>query len=137
MRTRRKTRGLHPSMLDVAFTLVIMFLMLSTLANTTQQEAREKSLPPIDLTAFQENSQQLGSTRVKSVAVTVSPGPVFYVDNQKVPFTELAEKVKGLNPPEVELRGDNTVPYGEIAKALKALTEAGIHNVALTFKSGN
>lgn len=136
MRTRR-SRGLHPSMLDVAFTLVIMFLLLSTLASTTQREAREKSLPPIDLTALKDQSHQAGSTSVKSVAVTVSPGPVFYIDSQPVPFKDLAGKVQKLNPPEVELRGDNAVPYGEIAKVLKALTEAGIHNVALTFKSGD
>jgi len=135
MRTR-KTRGLHPSMLDVAFTLVIMFLLLSTLASTTQREAQEKSLPPIDLTAMQENSSQAGSTSVKSVSVTVAPGPIFYIDNQKVRFEELSSKIKQLNPPEVELRGDNAVSYGEVARVLKALTEAGVHNVALTFKTG-
>lgn len=122
-------------MLDVAFTLVIMFLLLSTLASTTQREAQEKSLPPIDLTQVNESSSP-GSTQIKSVAVTVAPGPVFYIDGQKVPFTELGSKIKQLNPPEVELRGDNAVSYGEVAKVLKALTEAGIHNVALTFKSG-
>ena len=137
MNYRSSRRGIHPSMLDVAFTLVIMFLLLSTLANTTQQEAKEAALPPIDLTEVQQNDGGVGSTRIKSLTITVAPGPKYFLDGREIRFSNLGQEIRRRNPPEVELRADNSVPYGEVAKVLKTCTEIGIHNVALTFKSGS
>lgn len=131
----QRHKGLPTSMLDLTFVLVFMFLLLSTLANTTQQEAKEKSLPPINLTEMDRSDESTGSTQIKSMVITVAPGPKFFIDDSEVPMPELQSQIVKRNPPEVELRGDNAVPYGEIAKVLKFCTEAGIHNVALTFKS--
>ena len=132
---KRKANGLPTSFVDITFILVFMFLLLSTLANTTQQEAKERSLPPINLTEMGNPENQSGSTQVKAMVITVAPGPKFFVDSSELPLSQLQAQLVKRNPPEVELRGDNAVPYGELAKVLKICTEAGIHNVALTFKS--
>ena len=131
----RRRKGMPPQIMEVAFVLTFMFLILSTLATTTQQESKEKLLPDIDLGSMKEE-QSGGSSSLKEAVISVSAGSVFYIDNEEVALDQLAEMLKKRNPPGIQLRGDQNVPYGEITKVIGICMEAGIRNIALGYKSG-
>ena len=134
----RRLTGIHPSLLDIAFVLVFMFLLLSTLASTTQQEAEERSLPPLKLAEMEDQQEDVsGQTDSKSATVSVQPGPVFFLDDEAVSLEELRETLAQRRPPELEIRGDVRVPYGTITEVLKICRENGISSVALTYKSNS
>lgn len=131
----RRLTGIHPSLLDIAFVLVFMFLLLSTLASTTQQEAEERSLPPLKLAEMKNQMNADDINQIKSATVSVKTGPVYYLDEEELALDQLGIVLASRRPPEVEIRGDVTVPYGAIAEVLRICRENGITSVALTYKS--
>ena len=133
--TARRLTGIHPSLLDIAFVLVFMFLLLSTLASTTQQEAEERSLPPLKLAEMEDHAESAGMTQAKVVTISVQDGPAFFLDDEEISLSKLREYLIRRHPPEVEIRGDVRVPYGAITEILKICRENGINSVALTYKS--
>jgi len=137
-RIARRSTGIHPSLLDIAFVLVFMFLLLSTLASTTQQEAKERSLPPLKLAEMQDQAGAVGMTQAKVATISVQDGPAFFLDDEEMSLSDLREALILRHPPEVEIRGDIRVPYGDITEILKICQKNGINSVALTYKnSGN
>jgi len=132
----RKKKGMPPQIMEVAFVLTFMFLILSTLATTTQQESKEKMLPDIDLGSLKDQKSE-GSSSLKTVVISVRKGPTFFIDNEEIEFKKITEILRQRNPPSVQLRGDQNVPYGEITAVIGACMEAGIYNVALGYKTGS
>ena len=130
----KQPSGIHPSLLDIAFVLVFMFLILSTLAVTTQKEAEEKTLPPLQLTDMEPDGAE-GGTREQSVIISIQEGPTFYLDETPLALSDLEKRLAALRPPRVEIRGDVHIPYGAVTEILRICQENGIDNVALTYKA--
>lgn len=132
----RQERGLPPSLLDVFLVILMLFIMLSALASVAEREAKEMSLPPIDLAAIKDGGQTSpGLTRTKPVTITVAPGPQFFLDAAKMDFDQLKNHLSKNRIPEVELRGDSQVPYGQIMRVLRLCRETGNTRVAITYKA--
>lgn len=136
MKSARRSNGIHPSLLDIAFCLVFEFLLLSTLATSTQNEAVERTLPPIKLAEMEQGEGSTGLTECKTVTITVAPGPVYFLDSERLSLEKLEERLAALRPPMVEIRGDTTVPYGAITTILALCKQNGITSVAITYKTG-
>ena len=130
----RKATGMSPTLIDIVFCMLIMFLLPAVLASTTTTEARERTLPPIALAEMRDSESKTGMTSSRTVALTVGPGPTFFIDSEEVTFLQLSERLAALGVVDVEIRGDTSVSYGVITKVLSACQENGISRVALTYK---
>jgi len=131
--TRKKT-GMPPTLIDIVFCLLIMFLLPAVLASTTTREARERTLPPIALAEMRDSDKSTGMTSTRVVAITVAPGPTFFVDNEEVSYNALEQRLAALGAVDVEIRGDTGVLYGVITEILSICQANGISSVSLAYK---
>lgn len=131
----RQTSGMHPSLLDVMCCLVFIFLLTSLLAASSQQEAREKTLPPVDLTEMPDEPGSNENRQEKVAVVTVKQGPVYLIDNDEINAEELGARLGVSHIEEVDIRGDNGVPYGYIMNVMRICRESRIDKVALTYSA--
>jgi biopolymer transport protein ExbD len=130
----RRAGSVHPSLVDIAFNLTLLFLILCTLVAVSARNAVERTLPPIQLAEAKSPEQNSGLTQAKTATVSIREGPEFYLDSKKLSVRDLEQTLKITRPPEVELRGDVRVPYGAITEVLRICQENGITSVALTYK---
>jgi biopolymer transport protein ExbD len=131
---KRQFAAIHPSLVDVMCCLVILYLLTSLLAATSSQEAREKTLPSVNLAGLTDHGSPATDSRAQGVVVSVQPGPAYYLDERPVPLAAMAAEFSKSRPPEVEVRGDEAVPYGTVMNVMRICREAGISRVALTYK---
>ena len=131
---RSKRTGMPASLLDIMCCLVFIFLLTSLLAASTQIEARERMLPPIDLARMQHPSADV-MPDTESCTITISPGPVYLLSGKEVTMEQLGAALKDSAPDEIEIRGDQHVAYGEIMKIMQTCREAGTAQIALTYET--
>ncbi|MBI3986806.1 MAG: biopolymer transporter ExbD [Lentisphaerae bacterium] len=131
----RRPYGVHPTLLDVVCCLVFIFMLTSLLAVSSRHEARERTLPPLNLAEMDGSLASDPSNRVATVVVSVRPGPEYSVDNSPVRLSELRDVLAGRKASEAEIRGDGAVSYSCITDAIRLCNEAGINRLALTYRS--
>lgn len=129
----RRPAGVHPSLVDIMCCLVILFLLTSLLAATTSQEARERTLPPVQLAGLDPTGAAV-SGNPKPLVITAAPGPRFFLAETPVPLADLPRALAERSPGEVEVRGDESLPYGTILGVMRACERAGISRVALAYQ---
>ena len=120
---RRATFNMTP-MIDVVFLLVVFFLLSSHLARRESQ---------IELPLPSANSSVVDDRDTTRVTLNILPGQMFLgaepVSSDQLRTRLNAAKEKGTV--EVRVRADQSVPYAEVAPALKAAAEAGLWDVNL------
>lgn len=129
-----RSSGMHPSLLDVMCCLVFIFLLTSLLAATSQREASERTLPPIDLAEMEDSIGAEKKDESDIIVVTVRKGPEYLVNDTPLDIDQIPGILSERRPDEVEIRGDNTVAYGHIMDIMRLCRQAGIDRVALTYK---
>ncbi|MFA7158580.1 MAG: biopolymer transporter ExbD [Kiritimatiellia bacterium] len=129
----RRPYGIHPTLLDVVCCLVFIYMLTSLLAVSSRQEARERTLPPVNLSEMEE-AAGLGNQATNSLIVTVKPGPEYLIDDAALGLDQVPRRLAEQRPAEVEIRGDEAVNYGDIMAVLRLCRKAGIDRVALTYK---
>lgn len=131
----RRPPGVHPSLVDIMCCLVILFLLTSLLAVRTQQEARERTLPSVELTKLAESGGSAGERHEESPAtLSIGPGPEYYFGERRLALRDLARALATRKPREVEIRGDAAVPHGAVMAAMRACQEAGVARVSMTYE---
>ncbi len=135
MRIRcHRSPGVHPALVDLPFVLAFMFLILSTLADTTMRSGREDSLPPIDLPELEgdDSGNAVGSN---SRTVSISPGPIYQIDQEPaVSLRELEAHLIRTRPVSLEIRADVSVNYGDVAEVLRICHTNEIESVILSYR---
>jgi biopolymer transport protein ExbD len=134
VRMARRFTGVHPSLVDVMLSLVFMYMLTSLLVVTYQNEARERTLPPVNLAGMSEDGGARNNNGTKGVIVSVKPGPSYFVDKRPVSLGVMSTEFSKSQPQEVEVRGDEAVPYGTVMNVMRVCREAGISRIALTYK---
>ena len=123
LRSRRTEFNMTP-MIDVVFLLVVFFLLSSHLARRESQ---------IELPLPTATSSVVDDRDTTRVTLNVLPGQMFLgaepVSSEQLKNRLKAAKEKGTV--EVRIRADQSVPYAEVAPALKAAAEAGLWDVNL------
>lgn len=129
--------GIPAGFTDVAFCLVIFFMVIAICSAVVQNEAREKTLPAIDLDQIAEKVEAGGGDDSLTVTISVQSGPVYYWDENTLTYEDLVERLEKEQPPLVEIRGDVNARYGDVSKLLARCSEAGIRSVTMTFQTNN
>jgi biopolymer transport protein ExbD len=128
----RRSLGVHPNYLDVMCCLVLVYLMTSLLADTSQR-VQEQTLPPIALAQLPGDSAQ-PLKESSPFILTVKPGPVYFAGDRTVPLASLADSLREVRPAEVEIRGDAASTYVDVMNAMQACHETGVTQVVLTYQ---
>jgi biopolymer transport protein ExbD len=132
---KRRRSGLPPSMVDLAFVLVFLFVLVSTLAKTTSEEARERILPPVNLSEIEsDTSSESGLSEIKTVVVTLTEQDQCYLDSQQIDADQLKERLSKMGAPCVEIRADQNVRYGDVMGIMRTCRSVGIRNVVMTYE---
>jgi biopolymer transport protein TolR len=71
----------------------------------------------------------------KPVQISLDPSGKIFVDNKEVPLGTLPDRLatvpKGVDAPQIYLRADRTLPYGQAMEVMGELSRAGLSKVAL------
>jgi len=110
------------SLLDVAFMLLITFMIAAPVMNAQ-----------IDMTLPDSSTAQ--NTDEENIEVSVDKNGSVFIGQTQVEWSELVIKLKALkedkNIDAVALRGSKDIDYGTIMQAVDAIKEAGITNLGL------
>jgi biopolymer transport protein ExbD len=132
---RQRRTGLPPSMVDLAFVLVFLFVLVSTLAKTTSEEARERILPPVKLSEIDNDTGgEAGLSEIKTVVVTLTAQGQHYLDSQPIAEDMLKQRLSAMRSPCVEIRADQSVTYGAVMAIMRLCRATGIRNVVMTYQ---
>ncbi len=109
------------SLLDLVFCLLIIFMITTPLLEQTI---------PVNLPPQSRNPAADRNPKLKYVSVTISKDGQYYYEKNPVTLDELRIDLKALaaqsDPPVVSIRGDDSVPYGAVAKVYMLLQETGL-----------
>ncbi|QYY37310.1 biopolymer transporter ExbD [Ruficoccus sp. ZRK36] len=132
----RRLAGVHPTLVDLAFVLVFLFLILSSLANVHPQSAgREASLPPMELPELDAPVQQGQGISEQLEIVTLGADGSLLLGKEPVSGMDaLLNRLSSESTASVELRAAAAVPYGELARLLEKLYQHGIREVSLSYQ---
>ncbi len=140
-RTFRRNRQMHAlselnvtNLLDLAFVLLIIFMIATPLIN--QEQKIEVELP-----IESARPQATPDKDAKFVAVTVKADGTFLIDadgNRPVAARDLPARLKALalasagdeKPPVIRIRADATVPYQKIITLMDELKKAKLSQVS-------
>jgi biopolymer transport protein ExbD len=123
-------------MVDLAFVLVFLFVLVSTLAKTTSDEARERILPPVNLSEIDKDAGgETGLSELKTVVVTLTQQGEHFIDAQPVSADLLKERLGSMKSPCVEIRADENVRYGDVMSIMRVCRGIGIRNVVMTYEA--
>jgi biopolymer transport protein ExbD len=110
-------------LVDVMLVLLVVFIVTAPLLT----QAVKLELP-------QANNQPNTPER-KQAELSVQRNGTLFWDGQPISETELATLAARLaqqdEQPEIQLRGDSAVPYGEMARILSLLSRQGLVQIAL------
>ncbi|OIN91749.1 MAG: biopolymer transporter ExbD [Comamonadaceae bacterium CG1_02_60_18] len=109
-------------LIDVMLVLVVIFILTAPLLASSIQ---------LDLPRSQ--AAQAGSAPA-AVALVVDAAGVTYIDDQPVSAEVLAQRLQAAHQrapdTEVQLRADQTVPYGRIVEVMGVAQQAGLSRIA-------
>ncbi|MEM9227412.1 MAG: biopolymer transporter ExbD, partial [Verrucomicrobiota bacterium] len=113
----RRQAGVHPTLVDLAFVLVFLFLILSTLADTRPAgETAESTLPPLDLPEL--DALEGDAPGEAHAVITLEADGSLLIDNTAIRIENMDTALANLSAQSVELRAAASVPYGQIAQML-------------------
>ncbi len=121
----RRNRGVMSEinvtpLVDVMLVLLIIFMvtapMLKQGLDVELPKAKGKQLPTEE-----------------RIAVVIKRGGKIYLNNRKVTLPELRRRLKAISKlnPNVYLKADRRVPYGEVVKVMAEIKDVGIEKVGL------
>ena len=116
--------------IDVMLVLLIIFMITSPLLTRSV----EVELPAV------KQAEAVKTEDINFVIITINANGQLFLDDDKQPLTikELLVKVVALTRfaanPQVFIKGDHRLSYGEVVKLMAILREAGIEKVGLLTK---
>jgi len=135
-RTFRRKRTAQPiaelnvtNLIDVAFTLLIIFMIATPLIQLEQTIALK--LPT------ESKSPQRADPETKFHSVWIDAQFRYYVDNDRTPLTlvELRARLQELatlsRKPVMRIRADESVPYGRFIQVIDELKKADLMSISL------
>lgn len=134
----RRQAGVHPALVDLAFVLAFLFLILSTLAQTNPQQGSgaEQALPPIDLPELDSaSSAERGVAESSETVSLLADGAVLVGESSVADFDTLGKQLQSTGVLSVLIRVEREVPYGRVAELLGLCQSLGIEEVSLTYES--
>ena len=109
-------------MLDVSFVLVMMFLLLSTLARTTSQDASERSrTSPVPISApdmDRDTADGVGLTDVEGPIITIDQDGAYTIDGRTASLEQVRSHLEATRPPIVDIRPDVRAAVGRLTELL-------------------
>ena len=134
---KRKKRPQHEEefqmapMIDMVFLLLVFFMCVSTLAKA--EKAVELDLPESDASEVPDDVSDRGIVSVKTDGS-------LYMGTEQVTLdvikSRIGAEIKKNAELQITVRADETTPFGEIKKVLKACAEIGAYEVIYaTFES--
>ena len=125
---------------DVFCLLMGIFLLYNQMLAAYFNESAEKTLPQVDLASIEKMSSA-GVTRFEAVTITIksqghgADDVAYFVNEQKIDFSELPQQLKTFSPGKVTLRVDKDIPHGLVLEVISMCQSSGIENVSFTYKS--
>jgi len=107
-------------LVDVMLVLLIIFMVTAPMLKQG-----------IDIESPKAKGKQLKSE--ERINVTIKRKGVIYLNNRKVTLSELVRKLRAISKlnPNVYLKADRHVPYGDVVKVMAEIKDAGIEKVGL------
>ncbi len=107
-------------LVDVMLVLLIIFMVTAPMLKQG-----------IDIELPKAKGKQLKSE--ERINVTIKRKGTIYLNNRKVTLSELVRKLRAIRKlnPNVYLKADRHVPYGEVVKVMAEIKDAGIEKVGL------
>ena len=125
---------------DVFCLLMGIFLLYNQMLAAYFNESPEKTLPQMDLAAIAEKGSA-GVTRLEAATISMksqngrAEDVTYFIDKQKIKFSELYERLKALSPGKVTLRVDKNISHGLVLEVIAMCQNSGIENVSFSYKS--
>ncbi len=125
---------------DVFCLLMGIFLLYNQMLAAYFNESPEKTLPQMDLAAIAEKGSA-GVTRFEAVTISMksqngrADNVTYFINKEKIKFSELHETLKALSPGKVTLRVDKNIPHGLVLEIIAMCQNSGIENVSFSYKS--
>jgi len=125
---------------DIFCLLMGIFLLYNQMLAAYFNESPEKTLPQMDLAAIAEKGS-VGVTRLEAVTISMksqngrADDVDYFINKQKIKFSELHERLKALSPGKVTLRVDKNIPHGLVLEVIAMCQKSGIENVSFSYKS--
>lgn len=130
----RRIAGVHPTLVDLAFVLVFLFLILSSLARVTPtNEGTEARLPALHLPALPESTGAGAPAAVEQHITLLADGVLLLEQTPMADTATLCQRLKDTLATSVTLRAEASVPYEQIAALLGQLHQTGIREVSLAY----
>lgn len=133
----RRQTGVHPALVDLAFVLAFLFLILSTLAETNprQDSGAERALPPIDLPELDSaSSEERGVAESSETVSLLADGSLLVGESSVANFDALSKQLQSTGVLSVLIRVEREVPYGRVAELLGLCQSFGIEEVSLSYE---
>ncbi|MBF0530990.1 MAG: protein TolR [Deltaproteobacteria bacterium] len=110
-------------LVDVMLVLLIIFMVTAPMMT----QGMDVALPKVDAGAMRTEGER--------VVITMNTQGEIFLDEFKVPIEDLGLKVKRVmevkGSQQVYLRADQGIPYGQVAKVMSEVRQAGINNLGL------
>ena len=125
---------------DIFCLLMGIFLLYNQMLAAYFNESPEKTLPQMDLAAIAEKGSA-GVTRLEAVTISMksqngrADNVTYFINKQKIKFSELHESLKALSPGKVTLRVDKNIPHGLVLEVIVMCQNSGIRIVSFSYKS--
>ncbi len=140
-RTFKRAHQTHPiaelnvtNMVDLGFTLLIIFMIATPLIN------QEQTIP-VNLPVESKSSQVKPDKDTKFVTVTIDNKGAYFLDKAPIPFSRLAERLKeyGIQPkpPVIRLRADGKVPYEKVIGLVDELKKNNLGKISFDTQTNN
>ncbi|MEW6267350.1 MAG: protein TolR [Thermodesulfobacteriota bacterium] len=108
---------------DVMLVLLIIFMVTAPMMT----QGMDVELPKVDASAMRTEGER--------VVITMNQQGEIFLDEFKVPLDDLGLKVRRImevkGTKQVFLRADQGIPYGQVAKVMGEVRQAGITNLGL------
>jgi len=124
---------------DIFCLLMGIFLLYNQMLAAYFNESPEKTLPQVDLASV-EGKDKAGMTRLEAASITMKSQSskadevAYFINQQKIEFSELPEKLKVLTLGKVTLRVDKNIPHGLVLEVIAICQNSGIENISFSYK---
>jgi biopolymer transport protein TolR len=114
-------------MVDVMLVLLIIFMVTAPMLTVGMNMEAKPDLPKVDLPKTEAGPIE---EQKQALAITIDPAGKVFLQNNEISFDELVPKLAAIRSAgagdRVEVRGDDRVQYGSVAKVLARIKAAGI-----------
>ena len=138
-RTFRRPRATHPiadlnvtNLIDVAFTLLIIFMIATPLI--TQEQTI-----PINLPVESQKSQAKPPADLEFQAIAIDRTGNFYVGTKRVTFSELSGNLTAMaaksKPPVIRIRADLTLQWQQVVRLMDEIKKHNLTKITFDTQS--